>query len=85
MDLNLRANSLESNFADALSKLLMDTGLKRIDISCNMIKKKDGDSLLASLNQNKNIIFFDIRNNELGDKDLEDAIHDTAMTNYLNS
>jgi len=27
-DLNLRANSLESNFADALSKLLMDTSLK---------------------------------------------------------
>lgn len=51
-ELNLRANSLESNFADALSKLLMDTGLKRIDVSCNMIKKRDGDSLLASLSKN---------------------------------
>jgi len=38
-ELNLRANSLESNFADALSKLLIDTSLRKIDISCNQIKK----------------------------------------------
>jgi len=63
----------------------MDTGLKRIDVSCNMIKKWDGESLLASLSKNKNVIFFDIRNNEIGDKELEDAIHDTVMNNYLES
>jgi len=40
---------------------------------------------LASLSKNKNVIFFDIRNNEIGDKELEDAIHDTVMNNYLES
>ena len=82
-DLNLRANSLESNFADALSKLLMDTSLKWIDVSCNMIKKWDAESLLAALWQNKNVIHFDIWNNDIQDKEVEDLIHETVMNNYL--
>ncbi len=37
-ELNLRGNSLEGEFARALAELVLDTELKKIDISCNLIK-----------------------------------------------
>ncbi len=66
-EINFRGNSLGSNFTLAMAQLLLDTSLRKIDISCNQIKKKDATALHTSLEQNPNIIFLDIRNNEIND------------------
>jgi hypothetical protein len=38
-ELNLRGNSLEGEFARALADLIQDTSLRKVDISCNLIKE----------------------------------------------
>ena len=38
LELNLRGNSLQGEFARALAELILDTNLTKIDISCNLIK-----------------------------------------------
>lgn len=61
--LNLRGNSLEHGFAKSLAELILDTALTRIDVSCNFITRADAHTLKKSLEENSNIIEFDIRNN----------------------
>ena len=68
-DVNFRGNSLASSFTLALSELLLKTGLRKIDISCNKIKNKEAQDLKDSLLKNtRQIIYIDIRNNELNDR-----------------
>jgi Ran GTPase-activating protein (RanGAP) involved in mRNA processing and transport len=51
-EINFRGNSLDSQFTNALASLLLDTSLRKIDVSCNKIKKKDALVLKSSLEKN---------------------------------
>jgi hypothetical protein len=70
-EINFRGNSLGGLFARALSELILKTTLKKIDISCNFIEKKDAVAILDSLRDNSNIIEFDIRNNKIKETEVE--------------
>lgn len=82
-EINLRGNSLEGAFAKALAELILDTHLKKIDVSCNFIEKKDAISILDSLNDNSQIVEFDIRNNKIKDAEVEEEINEIVTKNYL--
>lgn len=82
-ELNLRGNSLEDMFGRALAELILDTNLKKIDVSCNFIQKKDATSILESLRDNPRIIEFDIRNNKIKDPAVESEINEIVTKNYL--
>ena len=84
-ELNFRGNSLEGLFARALAQLILDTTLRKIDISCNFIEKKDAVSILDSLKENPNIIEFDIRNNKIKDAETEEEIAEVVTKNFLAS
>ena len=86
-EINFRANALDTDFTIALSKLLLrGCSLKRVDISCNHIKKKDAQALRTSLEENKTpLLKLDIRNNHIEDQEEEDAIHEIVRKNYLGS
>jgi len=64
---------------------MLDTSLTNIDISCNHIKDSDAEALLHSLQENPNIFNFDIRNNQIKDKLLEDNIHEVVTKNFLDA
>lgn len=84
-EINVRGNSLEGLFARALAELILDTNLKKIDISCNFIEKKDAISILDSLRDNPHIVEFDIRNNKIKDPEVEEEINEIVTKNYLAS
>jgi len=84
-ELNLRGNELKDTFARALAELILDTSLKKIDISCNEIKRADAISIMDSLKDNPNIVEFDIRNNDIKDPSVESEINEIVTKNYLKS
>ena len=82
-EVNLRGNSLEGLFARALAELILDTPLRKIDVSCNFIDKKDAISIMDSLKDNPNIIEFDIRNNKIKDAEVEEEINEIVFQNFV--
>lgn len=84
-EVNFRGNSLENSFARALAELILDTSLKKIDVSCNSIDKENARAILDSLKDNPDIIEFDIRNNLIKDAVLEGEISEVVTKNYLAS
>lgn len=63
-DLSLSGNSLGHAFCKSLAGLLLvNTSLKKLDLSSNFIEDDDTATLKNSLESNRNVIELDIRNN----------------------
>lgn len=84
-ELNLRGNSLEGHFGQALSDLIRMTDLTKIDVSCNFIKTEEAISILDALRDNSTIVEFDVRNNKIQDEEVEKEINTIVTKNYMAS
>lgn len=60
----------------------MNPDIRKVDVSCNFIEESNAAILKDSLENNKNIIKVDVRNNLLNEDSVEE-INEIVMKNYL--
>lgn len=84
-ELNLRGNSLGSDFAKALGGVILKQCVRKLDISCNFLTRDDAVSILKDIKDNKTLVEFDIRNNKIKDVEVEEEINEIVTKNYLAS